>query len=87
VTYRHAQIISVLKSDDGKVRVDVLERNDGLFEFRAYVERYEEEPCAGDPYWYWSPTVNSGLYASAEDAKRDALNEVLASAARSKPGH
>ena len=85
MTYRHAQIINVLKSDDGKVRVDLLERNDGLFEFRAYVERYEEGPYAGDPYW--SPTVNSGLYASAEDAKRDALNEVLASASRSKLGH
>jgi hypothetical protein len=78
--YLHAQIINEFVSSDGKARVDVLKRNDGLFEFRAYVERYESEP-------YWSPTVNSGLYDSLENAERDALSEVLASDAKSKLGH
>jgi hypothetical protein len=80
VTYIHAKIINVLKSNDGKTRVDLLERDDGLFEFRTYVECYEiGGPYDGEPYW--SPTVNSGLYASIEDAERDA-NEALASVTR-----
>jgi hypothetical protein len=87
VKYLHAQIINVFESSDGKARVNVLKRNDGLFEFRAYVERYEGDgsPYEGEPYW--SPTVRSGLYASVEDAQRDALHEVLAPAAKSKLGH
>jgi hypothetical protein len=84
VTYIHAKVISKFEGSDGKTRVDLLERNDGLFEFRAYVERYLEEPHLGEPYW--SPTVSSGLYASVEDAQRDAL-EALASATKTKLGH
>ena len=41
VSYLHAKIINVLESNNSKVRVDVLERNDGLFEFRVYAERFE----------------------------------------------
>jgi hypothetical protein len=84
VTYIHAKIVSVFDTSDGKARVDLLERNDGFFEFRAYAEHYESGgPYEGQPYWL--PTVNSGLYASVEDAKRDAL-EMLASTAKSKLG-
>lgn len=84
MTYIHAKIINAFESNDGKVRVDLLQRNDGLFEFRAHVERYEDGgPYDGQPYWL--PTVNSGLYASVEDAKRDAL-EALASTAKTKLG-
>ena len=83
--YIHAKVTKVLDSSDGKTRVTILARNDGLFEFRAYVERYEEGPFAGDPYW--SPTVYSGLYGTIDDAERDALNEVLASGAKSRSGH
>jgi hypothetical protein len=83
VSYLHAKIINVFESSNRKVRVDVLERNDGLFEFRAYAERFEEFT----EEFYWSPTLDSGIYASAEEAKRDALNEVLASDARFKSGH
>ncbi|MDR3465198.1 MAG: hypothetical protein P4M07_04560 [Xanthobacteraceae bacterium] len=67
--YAHAKIRKVFESSDRKARVNVLERQDGLFEFRAYVERYEEGA-------YWSPTEISGLYESAEEAERGALNEV-----------
>jgi len=85
VQYIHAKVTKVLDSSDRKTRVNVLARNDGLFEFRAYVERYEEGPFAGEPYW--SPTVHSGLYETIEDAERDALNVVLASAAKPTLGH
>jgi hypothetical protein len=83
VGYLHAKIINVLESSNRKVRVDVLERNDGLFEFRVYAERFEEFT----EEFYWSPTLESGIYASVEDAERDALNEVLASDTKFKSGH
>jgi hypothetical protein len=84
--YTNARITKEFVTSDGKARVDVVERNDGLFQFHPYVERYEASgPYEGDPYW--SPTVSSGLYASLEDAERDALNEVLALDARSKQSH
>jgi hypothetical protein len=85
MTYAHAKIIKVLEACDGKARVNILERKDGLYEFRAYVERYEEYPNEREPYW--SPTAYSGLYAVLEDAERDALNEVLVFDAKSKTGH
>jgi hypothetical protein len=40
-----------LNSNDGKTRVDLLKRNDGLFEFRAYIERHETSGSReGEPY-------------------------------------
>ena len=83
MSYLHAKIINVLESSNRKVRVDVLERNDGLFEFRVYAERFEEFT----EEVYWSPTLESGIYANVEDAERDALNEALASDAKFKSGH
>lgn len=84
--YIHAQIINVLESSDKKARVEILKRNDGLFEFRAYVQRHEDAPYQEGGY-YWSPTLDSGLYAIVEDAERDALREVLALDTNSKRGH
>jgi hypothetical protein len=84
--YTNARIANVFVSSDGKVRVNVVERNDGLFQFHPYVERHEASgPNEGDPYW--SPNVSSGLYASLEEAERNALNEVLAFDAKSKRSH
>jgi hypothetical protein len=83
VSYLHAKVIKVLESSNHKIRVEVLERNDGLFEFRAYVERFEEFT----EELYWSPTLESGIYANVEDAERDALNEVVASDTKFKSGH
>ena len=57
--YTNAQVTNAFVSSDGKVRVNVVERNDGLFQFHAYVERHE----ASGPYegeHFWSPTVSSG---------------------------
>jgi hypothetical protein len=41
VKYSHAQVIKVFESSDGTARVELLGRNDGFYEYRAYVERYE----------------------------------------------
>jgi hypothetical protein len=72
--YAHAKIVKVLDNDDGKERVNILERSDGLFEFRSYVEQTEDGPYASGPYW--SPRLHSGLYLSAEEAERDARPQV-----------
>lgn len=72
--YAHARIIKVLEKDDRKTRVVTLERNDGLFEFRIYVERNDDGPYHSGPYW--APTLNSGLYATAGEAEREALDQV-----------
>jgi hypothetical protein len=69
VTYVHAQILKALKSSDGKAKVDFLGRNDGFYEYRAYVEKHESGP-------YWSPIINSGLYDSFADAESAALKEI-----------
>ena len=82
MSYLHAKVIKVFESNH-KVRVEVLERNDGLFEFRAYAERFEEFA----EELYWSPTLESGIYANVGDAERDALNEVVASDTKFKLGH
>ena len=72
--YLHAKVIKVLENADSKSRVNILERNDGLFEFRAYIERSDDGPYSSGPYW--SPTSHSGIYSSAEDAERDARAQV-----------
>ena len=72
--YIHAKVIKVIEKDDRKSRVNILERNDGHFEFRAYVEQSDDGPYASGPYW--SPTLYSGIYSSAEDAERDACAQV-----------
>jgi hypothetical protein len=72
--YAHAKVIKLLEDGDRKARVNILERNDGLFEFRAYEERNDDGPYASGPYW--SPTLYSGLYLNAEEAERDALAQL-----------
>ncbi|WP_409189567.1 hypothetical protein [Bradyrhizobium sp. RDM4] len=69
--------MNVLETSDKKSRVEILKRNDGLFEFRAYVQRREDAPYEQEDAYYWSPTLYSGVYANVEDAERDALREVL----------
>lgn len=72
--YGYAKVIKVLEAVDGKSRVNILERNDGLFEFRAYIEKSDDGPYSSGPYW--SPTLDSGIYSSAEFAERDARAQV-----------
>lgn len=68
----HAKNIKTIERADGKARLHIFARNDGLFEYRGEAE------IMGDEYEgiYWDHTEFSGLYATAEDAERDAFNEV-----------
>ena len=77
MTYVHAEIIRKILSADGKAKVDLLKRHDGLYEFRTYVARIEEGPFEGDNYW--SAVENSGLYEIKEEAERAALAAVRVS--------
>ncbi|MEL7544494.1 MAG: hypothetical protein AAGJ70_12045, partial [Pseudomonadota bacterium] len=71
----HAQIIKRFKSDDENSELEILSRDDGLFEFRGYRKKIEPDgPFMGDSYW--SLAEHSGLYETAESAERDARNEV-----------
>jgi len=83
LSYSHAKVINVYEGSDRQTRVDILARDDGFFEYRAYTQRFEEFT----EEYYWSPTVKSGIYANVEDAERDALREVLALDTKSKQGH
>ena len=55
-------------SRDGKRRADIRVRDDGAF-YVITEETLEAEPDHGD---VWSPTHQSGLYADAEAAEREA---------------
>ncbi len=66
--YTHGTVTKFIQSADGKGRVDIVARDDGLFEFRAYQLTETDPP--GDTYWL--PTHNSGLYDLAEEAEREA---------------
>jgi hypothetical protein len=70
--WTHAKSIKTIERADGKARVYILERNDGLYEYRGEVE------LVGNEYEsiYWSPAERSGLYASAEEATRGAFDDV-----------
>jgi hypothetical protein len=70
--WTHAKSIRTIERADGKARVYILERNDGLYEYRGEAE------IVGDEYEgiYWSPTEHSGLCASADEAERNARDEV-----------
>lgn len=68
----HAKKIKTIERIDGKARLHIFARNDGLYEYRGEAE------IIGDKYEgiYWGDTEMSGLYASAEEAERDAYDEV-----------
>lgn len=70
MTYVQARIIKVLKSRNGLAKVEILRRNDGRYEYRAFTWLEADEELR-DPA-YWSPTSESGLYESAEQAELDA---------------
>jgi hypothetical protein len=76
LTYVHADIVKTIQSADGRAKVDFLRRNDGLYEYRGYIERrFDDGPYKGDRYW--SPAQPSGLYQTLdelEQAARQALD-------------
>jgi hypothetical protein len=70
--WTHAKSIKVIDRADGKAKVYILARHDGLCEYRGEAE------IEGDEYEgvYWSPTERSGLFASAQEAEHAACDEV-----------
>jgi hypothetical protein len=70
--WTHAKTIRVIDRVDGKAKVYILARDDGLYEYRVEVE------IQGDEYdgVYWSPAERSGLFASAQEAERAAFDDV-----------
>lgn len=71
--WTHAKTIKRFNRADGRARLYILARNDGLYEYRA------EEEVVGDEREgiYWAPTAMSGLYATAEEVERGAIADVL----------
>jgi len=61
--------------DDGAAWVEIVRRSDGLFYFVESVRERKGDPIFGH-YEADGPLQNSGLYASAEDAKRQAFLEI-----------
>jgi len=57
-------------SEDGKSYLDILAREDGLFQFLAYA--FTED----GGYEYWIPVQISGYYDSADAAETDARRTV-----------
>jgi hypothetical protein len=70
--WTHAKSIKTCERADGKARLYILARNDGLYEYQAEVE------VVGDEFEgiYWAPAEGSGLYATAEETERDAFARV-----------
>ena len=51
--YTHAETVKVIHSSDGASKVEFLRRNDGLYEYRGYVER-ELDSGPDEDRRYWS---------------------------------
>jgi hypothetical protein len=70
--WTHAKCIKVIDRADGKAKVFILARDDGLYEYRGEIE------VQGNEYEgiYWSSTEMSGLFGSADEAERGAHDDV-----------
>jgi hypothetical protein len=71
--WTHAKSIKSIERAGGKARIYILARTDGLYEYRGEAEIVGDE-YEGD---YWSPAEHSGLFASADEAERNARDEIL----------
>ena len=69
--YTHADTVKVIHSSDGASKVEFLRRNDGLYEYRGYVER-ELDSGPDEGRRYWSAREHSGLYETMEEVERAA---------------
>jgi hypothetical protein len=70
-----AMIIGTIKTferEDGKERLFMVERDDGLFSFYGLSLIDDDDPYGP----YWVPNHFSGIYATASDAERAACAEV-----------
>lgn len=66
----HADCLRTFERLDGKARLHILKRHDGLYEFRGEAE------CDEDGDTYWAPTEISGLYQFLEAVEQDAILSV-----------
>jgi len=69
VAWLRAHSIKTLMSADGKARVFILARDDGLYMFAAESQREDED----EGFTYWVPTHDSGIFDNAETAEREAI--------------
>jgi hypothetical protein len=63
--------LKTIERPDGKARIFIIARDDGLFRYVGEVEDHDE--FAGT---FWRPCDMSGLYETPEAAEADARNEV-----------
>jgi hypothetical protein len=61
--------ITNIEKLDGKARLFIIKRDDGLFSFLSETETEE------DGYTFWQP-YTSGFYETPEAAEADARNEI-----------
>jgi hypothetical protein len=62
--------IKTIERPDGKAKVHIFTRDDGLFRYEAKAEQ------ESDGYEYWGLTASSGLFETVEDAETNAYNEI-----------
>ena len=70
------EVVDRFISADEKRRVEVGRRHDGYFSFGEMTELYTELYDDYSGRHYWSGTYGSGLYATREEALRDAKIEI-----------
>ena len=65
--------IRTLERSDGKARLFIIERDDGLYRFQG------EREIIGDEWegMHWDACDHSGLYGSADEAEQTAHRDVL----------
>ena len=69
----------VFERADGKAKLTISERDDGLYSFGVYEEHViTDDDGTGNPgpYTFWMPTSGSGLYQTAEEAEAAAKLEI-----------
>lgn len=63
-------------SPDGLHRVSIVRSAGGRFRFVEETYLHEKDDNVFIDYWYWTPTHESGIYATERDALADAV-EIL----------
>ncbi len=66
--YNNGKVVKAIASGDGRLRVDIVARYDGHFQFHEH--KFVEADKYSGPHW--EPGWISGIYLSAELAEREA---------------
>jgi hypothetical protein len=71
--YTHGVVAKCLYSADKKHCVDIIARDDGMFQFYAHQEITEpDDTLPAKTLTYWVPEKDSGIFPDAETAEREA---------------